>query len=122
MPLPPLESRPRRLNVGDLMAVTAIAALPMAAIGTAASAGRSVPEVLALTVGTLAVDGLIWRLSWRAPGRAWGWSEIAVPLAVAGLALVWFVGLMVLFFNGPESAILVAATALALRAYVVTWG
>jgi hypothetical protein len=119
-------SRPRRLTIGDLMFVVALAALGVCTItrivDSTLTGDEQIVFVIAVTI-PIALQATQWRIANLAARRARARSKTASLLdALAVLvAFLTFVCLFIIAVAFPQGAALVVVTMLVLVVYRATW-
>lgn len=115
----------RRLNVADLLALTAILALPLLALrdSVLAASDRSEPLWVLAAIG-LGFGGVLamWRVSGTVPREGGMLAEAGYLLLYVALAVAAMLGVVALFASDPLGALLILFALIALMFYLVTWG
>src|SRR5262249_5187829 len=115
----PLNSRPRRLRIGDMMAGLVMAALVLAAVSPPELAGGTRWLLGAFALSCLGLLWTQWKLASVPVVRPALTASIGALASI--IALATFVSLVALWFIFPSAAALLSVMMLILVVYLTTW-
>lgn len=117
-------ARPRRLNLGDLMFVVALAALGSSALALVLRSELSDERRAGFGVLTLflfAMQAAQWRLGGVPVRDPHSGGSVALGFASYAIAMAMFAGLLGLAALFPDGAALVVITLVIMAIYLSTW-